>query len=153
MGGLVKLCSEPLLGVFGVGPGGVDARLESPGGRGRRVAQGRLLLTNGLQLADELEVEDSAPVESPMLGSDTGCRWFRAESGAASVLGWWFALSLVLCSRVPLGANVEGVGSGVGDGKHGIGVVGGVSSTELREELGFDLVSQFEVFIGVNVLG
>ena len=73
--------------------------------------------------------------------------------GQASVLGWWFALSLVGCSSFPLGANAEGVGSGVCDGKHGIGVVGGVSSTELREELGFDLVSQFEVFIGVNVLG
>ena len=62
-------------------------------------------------------------------------------------------MSLVLCSRVPLGANVEGVGSGVGDTEHSVGVIDGIRGAELWEEVSFNFVPQVEVFIGMDVLG
>jgi len=55
-------------------------------------------------------------------------------------------------SSVPLGANVESVGRGVGDSEHSVRVVSSVGGAELREELCFDVIPQFEVFLRVDVV-
>ena len=140
MGGMAEVRGEPLLRMFGVGPSGVDTRAQGPDGRGRRVPNSGLLLPDGLQLPKKLEVKDSAPVHSPMLRGDRGGRWFRTESGAASMLSWRLTFSLLDRSSVLLGANVEGVSSGVGDGEHGGRVIDSVSGAELGTKLGLDLV-------------
>ena len=112
-----------------------------------------MLLTNGLQLTDELEVEDSSPVHGPVLRSDGRRSWDGMESRAATMLDWRLSFARLTCSSVLLGTNVEGVGSGVGYGKHGVGVVVGVRGAESWTELGLNILPQFLIFISVDVLG
>ena len=56
VGGVAEVRPEPLLRMFCVDQSGVDARAQGPDGRGRRMAKSGLLLSNGLQLPNELEV-------------------------------------------------------------------------------------------------
>ena len=60
---------------------------------------------------------------------------------------------LLVHSCVPLGANVEGAGGGVGHAEHGVGVVAVVCGPEFGKEPGFYIVPQIEVFIRMDVLG
>ena len=55
-----------------------------------------------------------------------------AEAWAEPVLGWLFPPSLFPCSRVPLGANVEGVGGGVSHPEHGVWIAAGVRGPQFR---------------------
>ena len=153
MGGPAQLQTEPLLSVLGVGPSGLDANLQGGGGGGGRMSQGGLLFTDGLKLPDELQVQDGAPIDGALIGSDArrGVPSFKA--GAEPVGFRLLAAWKVVHTCIALGAEVERVGSGVGDSKHSIGVVGGVRGHQRWPELGFDVISQLEKFILMDVLG
>jgi len=75
------------------------------------------------------------------------------ESRAATMLDWRLSFPLLACSSVLLGTNVESVGSGIGYGEHGVGVVVGVRGAEPWSELGLYLIPQFLIFVSVDVLG
>ena len=111
------------------------------------------MLTDGLQLTDELEVEDSAPVHGPVLRSDRSRSWDDMKNGAAAMLDWRLTFPLFTCSYVMLGTNVKSVRSGVGYGEHGVGVVVGFGGAELWSKFGLNLVSEFEIFVSVDMLG
>ena len=135
-----------------IGPGSLDAPLKGHSRLRGRVTECCLLLTDGLKLADKLQVENGASVYCTMFGGSARRGVTRTEGRAVPVLHGRPAGRALVCPCVALGASVEGVGGGISHLEHGVWVVTGVRRLQFREEFCFDDVAEIAVFVPMDML-